>query len=228
MNSLPAESRRVARGFDALAPFYDAAGTLALGGRLAHSQRALLPFVKPGLRVLVVGGGAGKFLVDLLRRCDPRSVVYLDVSKGMTARARRRVAREVPGAASRVHFCRGGLSALRPEARFDLVCTHCFLDLFDDSGLDRALAQLDATLLPGGHWLFSDFARARGSRVGRAGSAAVTWMLYRAFRLVCGIEAHRLPRFAVGFRRRGYFTECGGRWLGGLLEAKLYQKPERR
>jgi SAM-dependent methyltransferase len=195
--------------FDRLAPCYDLLGGVAFGGQLHRSQVALLDHVPPVDRALVVGGGTGRFLAELVARGKARTAVSIDTSPAMCART----AARVPAAEVRVESVDG----LRDGETFDLVATHCFLDLFDDSTAAALVARLDGALRPGGTWMFSDFADDAWWR------RVVVQGLYVFFRATCGIEARRLPGFAPLFA--GYETVAAGRFAGGLLQSVVYRKP---
>jgi SAM-dependent methyltransferase len=198
----------IARGFDRLAPFYDVLASAALLGAIHRSQVALLPQLPPVRRALVVGGGTGRFLAALLEAQPAAEVVSVDLSPGMTARTRRRVGQ-------RAELRVGGLEAIGREEQFDLVATHCFLDLFPDPELAAVVTRLRAALADDGIWLFSDF------RAPTPAAAALLAVLYAFFRGTCHIRARRLPDFQRAFAAAGLFAICTRHFAGGLLEAQL-------
>jgi ubiquinone/menaquinone biosynthesis C-methylase UbiE len=215
---------RVARGFDRLAPIYDAATRLLLADRVHQSQVALLGELQPARRALLVGGGSGRFLGGLLAARLACDVLVLDVSRKMLERSRSAAERRAP--ARRPELRLGGLERLGTDERFDLVVTHCFLDLFDEPELGGVLARLDAALEPGGRWLFSDFAAFGSGAAQRAAQRALIASLYLFFRAACGIKARRLPDFDAGFARLGYRTVVERRLAGGLLRSAILVKPQ--
>ena len=222
MTSSGDESGRIARGFDRLAPFYDVMADLAFAGRIHAAQTLLLPHLPPVRRALVVGGGAGRFLAALLEHDPGITAVSIDLSPAMTRRTAARLAAR--GLTGRAELRAGGLEQLGSEDRFDLVATHCFLDLFDDADLQPVIDRLDRSLEPAGHWLFSDFAAA-GDGVAGAARKAVVASLYAFFRATCSIGPSSLPDFDRGFNRAGLEAVARRDLLGGLLQTALLQKP---
>jgi ubiquinone/menaquinone biosynthesis C-methylase UbiE len=206
------------RGFDRLAPFYDLGTDLLLFGQVHRSQLALLPRLPPVKRALLVGGGTGRFLAALLAAHPGLRAVSIDASAAMT---RRTAARLAPEQAARVELRVGSLECLAEGERFDLVVTHCFLDLFDEAGLVPVMARLERALAEGGCWLFSDFA---DSGPGLPLRRTVVAMLYAFFRLTCAIPARRLPDFDAAFARHGLREQESVRFLGGLLRATLLHR----
>lgn len=214
----------VARGFDRLAPVYEAATRWLLADRVHRSQLRLLDQVLPFRCALLVGGGAGRFLVELLRSPGAGRVLNLDASCAMSKRARdaveRRAGRDALG---HVEFRVGGLEALAADERFDRVFTHCFLDLFDDEELAGVVERLAAAMEPAGRWSFSDFAIAAGPAPLRAAQGALVGGLYAFFRASCGIGARRLPDFDAAFRRAGLKIVASSVLAGGLLRAAVLE-----
>lgn len=171
-------------GFDRVAPFYDALARLVFGNVLNEAQAAFLPVVMPEAKILIVGGGSGWLLEQILTTCAPRKVVYLEASGRMLHRARRRVRED-----GRVHFRHGTERSLLPDEQFDAVFTPFVLDLFSEKRLvGHLLPSLYAALRPGGKWFCTDF-----FRPDTAWKAFLLQSMYRFFRLTASIEARRLP-----------------------------------
>lgn len=219
--SAGAATPRNARGFDRLAPVYDVLADFLLSGRIHASQVAFLPRLPSVGRALVVGGGSGRFLCELLSGGHARHAVSIDASAAMTHRTGARL--EERGLTERAVLRQGGLDQLREDEGFDLVVTHCFLDLFEDAELHAVMAQLDEALAQGGWWLFSDFATP-GTGLPRLARRIVVGGLYRFFRTACGIRARRLPDFTRAFQGVRLHQIAEARFAGGLLTAALFQK----
>lgn len=209
-----------ARGFDRLAPVYDALAGAAFAGRIHASQVALLPGLPRVTRALVVGGGTGRFLAALLAGGHAERAVSIDVSPAMTRRTAARLERL--GLAGRAELRVGGLECLGARERFDLVATHCFLDLFEDAECARVVAALRAALAPGALWLWSDFS-AHGRGLPGLGRRTLVAGLYAFFRASCGIAARRLPDAEAAFSASGLERVARAESAGGLLRAAVYR-----
>ncbi|MEO8359058.1 MAG: class I SAM-dependent methyltransferase [Vicinamibacteria bacterium] len=208
----------IARGFDRLAPVYDLLGDVAFLGRIRASQVALLPRLPPIQSALVLGGGTGRFLETLLRNNVARTAVSIDLSSGMTRETAARLTRSE--LSTRADLRIGSLEHIRDGETFDLIATHCFLDLFDDGELRAIVGRLDAALNPGGLWLFSDFCIGRG-----VARQAIVTTLYAFFGWTCSLRTRGLPNFDAAFRGIGLDELARERFALGLLEARLLRKP---
>jgi len=215
-----ADLNPVERGFDRLAPFYDLLVRMFAGSAIPGSQTVFLDSAE-GSRILVVGGGTGLFLEELLLSIMNRAivstvyVVNLDISSRMLQRAAARVEQIGLPPLIEVEHRHCGLDGIGRSERFDLICTHCFLDLFAGAELDGVMARLDQTLAPSGQWMFSDFDSRQSVQVK---------MLYRLFGVVCGLKVRQLADFQSRFVRLGYEPVQQERNLGGLLRSALYTR----
>ena len=105
---------------------------------------------QPGERLLEPGFGTGQVLIVLAELVGPEGQVCgIDISDGMVAAARRRVADH--GLMDRVDLRRGDIArAPYPDASFDGVFMSFTLELFDDEEIPVVLAQLRRVLKPSG------------------------------------------------------------------------------
>ena len=202
-------------GFDRVAWCYDALAGLVFGSALKSAQRAALAGLPAGApHVLLLGGGTGWVLGEVLRRRPAATVLYLEASARMLARAQTRLARECPSAAAQVEFRHGTQAALGPAERFDAVVTFFVLDCLAAPEVPAALAQLRAAQRPGAPWLLADFRPAR-----RGWRRALLALMYRFFRLTTGLRARELPDLHPALARLGLRPTQRATFFGGAVEA---------
>jgi tRNA (cmo5U34)-methyltransferase len=206
----------VTRSFDRLAAVYDWLELLAFAGTLRRSQDSLLSELPSCGRALLVGGGTGVFLEQLARHSDAE-IVCIDISPAMLARSEARIRRQLPEALSRIRFVEASAAEFANETPFDLICTMCVLDCFDEPDLAIVMDSLVAQLAPDGCWLFHDF-----EPQGPVG-LSVVWLLYRFFRLTVAISATRLPDLPAAFAERGFAEFASRREITGLVVSRLYR-----
>lgn len=214
---------RTAQGFDRLAPYYDAL-TRFFGNAILHSQTSLGRHLKEGARVLVIGGGTGEFLETWLRAHDRFTMVFVDLSPAMIARARRRIDKAGIDP-DRIELRTGGIESINAHERFDAIGTFYFLDLFSEESLQRLMPRLNQALVPGGQWMVADFDIPDKPRSRKVLSRILIKMLYIFFRMICRIEAHTLPDAQATFKKFGYIRQNHDEWLGGLIVTTVWQKP---
>lgn len=207
-------------GFDFVAAFYDPLARLVYGPALRRAQQAALAAGLPGgaPRVLLIGGGTGWVLGEVLRRRPQARLLYLEASPRMLQRSREWLHRRLPQHTGQVEFRLGTEAALHPSEQFEAVLTFFFLDLFEPVRLQRIVAQLRAALAPGGNWLLADF-----------GLPNVWWhrlllrLMYGFFGLTTGISARQRPPIEAALRRNGLTPEAAGTFFGRMVEASVWR-----
>jgi ubiquinone/menaquinone biosynthesis C-methylase UbiE len=112
-------------------------------------------------------------------------------------------------------------SNLFPQAQFDLVVTHFFLDCFRREELEALVAKVASVSTPDARWLLADFREPeRGWRRWRA--RLVLAVMYGFFRVVTGLSASRLTQ-PDGFLEAAGFRLAGRRLANfGLAHSDLW------
>lgn len=206
-------------GYDRLAWCYDALAGLVFGPALRNAQRAALASLPAGApHLLILGGGTGWVLLEVLRRRPGATVLYLEASARMLGRARRRLARECPAAGAQVEFRHGTQEALRPAEQFDALLTFFVLDCIALPDVPGALARLRVALRPGAPWLLADFRPAR-----RGWRRWLLAAMYLFFRLTAGLRARELPRLRPALARLGLRPGFRQFFFGGAVEAVVFR-----
>lgn len=209
-----------AAGFDRVAWCYDALAALVFGRALRRAQQAALAQLPAGApHVLVLGGGTGWVLTELLGRRPAATVCYLEASAAMLRRSETRLRQHLPGKHAQVQFRQGTEASLRPaDGPFDAVVTFFVLDCLPAPALPAAVARLAAVRRPGAPWLVADFAPPR-----TAWQRALLWTMYRFFRLATGLTAHRLPLLRPALAAAGLHLQGNSRpFYGGAVEALVF------
>jgi ubiquinone/menaquinone biosynthesis C-methylase UbiE len=207
--------------FDRLAPAYQALERLTFGGLLHWCRTAHLNRLRECRRALVLGDGDGRFLVDLLRANAEVQVDSLDVSAGMLALARRRVA-AIPGAASRVRFL---LADARtdaiPASGYDLVVTNFFLDCFRPTELAAVVRRVAGVCSANCAWVDGDF-REPTKGWERIAARLTLATMYGFFGVATRLRARKLTDPAPLLVAEGFRLEAEASRLRGFLSSRLW------
>jgi ubiquinone/menaquinone biosynthesis C-methylase UbiE len=180
------------QNYDRLAPWYDLVAG-AFEWPLARRGLEALG-LKPGERVLELGHGTGRALVELARAVGPGGrVLGADLSPGMAQVALRRLRDE--GLADRVELVTGDALALElPAASLDAAFSAFTLETFPEGAALELLARVRVALRPGGRLALVSMASGGGGAM----SALYAWSHRRFPQLVdCApIDATALLREA--------------------------------
>lgn len=207
--------------FDSLAPAYQALERLAFGGLLHWCRTAHLDRLGACRRALVLGDGDGRFLADLLRANPAVEADSLDISPGMIALARRRVA-GVPGAAARAQFAvADARTDPLPAIEYDLVVTNFFLDCFRPADLAAVVRKVAGACAPGALWVDGDF-RVPAAGWARPVARLALAGLYGFFRLTTRLPAGALTDPAPLLAAEGFSLASEESRLRGFLSARLW------
>lgn len=151
--------------FDAIAPKYDLLNRLFSLGVDQGWRRKAIRMVKaePVERLLDVATGTADLAIMAARRDAAQHITGADISEGMLAHGRRKVADA--GLGKRVELVRADGAALPfPDARFDAVTVAFGARNFED--LERGLREMLRVLRPGGRLFVLEFSKPKSTVMG--------------------------------------------------------------
>jgi len=192
---------------DRIARWYRWFEYAGFGRALERRREAFLSDVSDARRVLALGDGDGRALAALLAAAPHACVDYIDVSARMLDLARTRAG------TNHVNYrCEDARTAHLPDAEYDLIVTHFFLDCFDETDLEPLIARLASAATPQARWLISEF----------RGNGWLVRALYLFFRLVTGLSTRRLADHHPLLKRYGFRLMRHEDTWRGLLSSELW------
>jgi ubiquinone/menaquinone biosynthesis C-methylase UbiE len=206
----------MAANFNNSAWFYDRLARLVYGQALVNAQVYLLKYIPKSSRVLIVGGGTG-WILEQLTKQQPSglTVTYVDVSAKMMAIAQKRNT-----GANKITFITGAIENTVITTQFDVVFTPFLLDNFTEENLHRIFGHIHHLLKPGGLWLNTSF-----QLTGKWWQAVMLKTMFVFFKLLCGIEASKLPGINPCFEQHSYQLVAGETFFGEFISSKVYKCP---
>jgi SAM-dependent methyltransferase len=212
--------------FDVLAPHYRWMEFLLAGDKLQHGRTAFLGRIIAAKKVLILGEGNGRFLVECRRKFPDAKITCVDASARMLSLARQRLAGQ-GNPPERIEFIRADALAWMPsEGDFDLIVTHFFLDCFRHEQLETLIAKLAPAAAPCAHWLLADFQTADAG-LRRHRSRLILWGMYRFFRLVTRLPATELTVPDTFLQQNGFKLHEREVYDWGLLRSDWWQRVRR-
>jgi SAM-dependent methyltransferase len=192
---------------DGIAHWYRWLEYAGFGRALERRREAFLNDVSDARRVLALGDGDGRALTALLAAAPHACVDYIDVSARMLELARGRA-----GAEHVTYRRQDARTAPLPEAEYDLIVTHFFLDCFDETELEPLIARLTDAAKPQARWLISEF----------RGNGWLVRTLYLLFRVATGLRTRRLGDHRPLMERHGFRLMRHKESWRGLLASELW------
>lgn len=203
------------KGYDGIALIYDGLARAVYGRTLIRVQRYLLHYVSANAHVLIVGGGTGWIIEELVKiHSLGLHITYVDSSEKMIAIARKR---NVGG--NSIEFIAAPVETLATERQYDLILTPFLLDNFTDEMLGETFPKMNALLKDNGLWLYCDF-----RNTDKWWQQQLLKIMYFFFRTTCGIKAKRLPDADGAFARYGYEIAERQDFMSGFIAAIVYKK----
>jgi ubiquinone/menaquinone biosynthesis C-methylase UbiE len=210
------------RSFDRLARVYRGLEYLAFGRDLERARFCFLDKLHDRRKILVLGEGDGRCLVQLIRAAPAADIDCLDFSPAMLAQA---AARLPPEARERVIFrCADLLSAQLPPAHYDAVVTLFFLDCFTPGQAADIVRRVTVSLQSGARWLWADFALPPHG-VARLRARAWLALLYMFFRWQTGLPARMLPPAEALIAAAGFMRAEMREFQCGFVRSAVFSHP---
>jgi ubiquinone/menaquinone biosynthesis C-methylase UbiE len=203
---------------DPIARLYRWLEYAAFGRALERRRRAYLPHFANAQRILVLGDGDGRALKALLRAAPLAAIDAIDVSPKMLALARSRA-----GDKRVTYFLADARSVALPEAEYDAIVTHFFLDCFTEAETVELVSKICVAAKPEALWVISEF------QPDSLWSQAVVRGLYLFFAAATGLHVNRISDYRSylttnGFERVNLQTAAAGLLVSELWQYVRYQR----
>src|SRR6478609_400317 len=139
-------------GYNRIAGIYDGLARIVFGKSMVQSQTIFLDQLQNCKSILVLGGGTGWWLNDLLKKYPEIQITFVETSIKMISIAKKGLKFN-----NRVEFVYGSVESLSAKKRFDAVVLYYFVDLFDELILNNVIKEIERRLKPEATWLATDF-----------------------------------------------------------------------
>jgi tRNA (cmo5U34)-methyltransferase len=175
------------KNFDFIAALYDGLVSIVFGNKLYRAQVSLFRYLPQNASILVIGGGTGVFLDQLIDETSPVSIDYLEVSKKMLDIANRRHQNH-----KHIRFICGDQNSEFLKAEYDIVLIPFVFDLYNEPELVSMVQKIKEKLKSGAIWLVTDFYINADSLLLHR---ILLKTMYLFFGLVSGVKAQKLPDY---------------------------------
>ncbi|MEJ1239126.1 class I SAM-dependent methyltransferase [Chryseolinea sp. T2] len=202
--------------YESIAGVYDRLARMVYGSAIRKSQLVHLKELKQSNEILILGGGTGWFLEELLKVNSSATVLYLEASEKMIAMAKKKIS---DADSRRVSFVHGTEKAVFQIDHFDAVVINFFADMFPSDELYQVIGRLRDVLKPGGRLLCTDFVN------DTAWQAMLLRVMYIFFGMATGLTTKRLAPWRSIIAELGFKRLCSSAFWGSFIFSELYKKP---
>lgn len=208
--------------FQAVAGIYDSLAEVVFGTSIKDAQRVYLDTIPEDSRVLVIGGGTGWILKDLLRTGRCRSITFVETAPAMLTKAKR-VVDGIDENKTKIDFIQGSVSSLQPLKRYETVLVFFLLDLYSDKEAMQIMQEISAHLEPNGICLFADF-DPKSQRYIPYWQKFLLELMFHFFSLTTNLKNKKLPQYSRIFEEAGFTCIQSCLFYGSFIRSSVYQK----
>lgn len=198
--------------FDSIARYYDFLSELVFGQNLNHAKKCFFHQCSADSKILLMGGGTGAILNELLQLLPQATIDFIEPSAQMIAVAKKKLKKEL---SDRVNFICGDHLSVPAGRKYDIVTTFFVLDCLKQRDASRFSKIITEHLKETGTWLFADFYGEKNIFHG-----GLVWLMYRFFSVTTRIQATVLPDFEMLFRELNFHCKEEKHFLSGLIRSK--------
>ena len=207
--------KNMAANYDNSAWFYDRLSKLVYGKALVRSQVYLLKYIPANSNILIAGGGTG-WILEEISKVHPSglTITYAEISANMMALSTKRNI-----GSNKVIFLNEPVENIENDSLYDLIFTPFLFDNFTEQTLKQVFTQIHNRLKSGGIWLNTDF-----RPTGKWWHKFLLKSMIIFFRMICGIEAKKLPDIERQFEQHRYQVIDQKSFFGEFILSAAYEK----
>ncbi len=198
--------------FDQIAPWYDKLARLVFGDQIQSAQTHFLEQLPAKGKLLIIGGGSGWILEEVIRLRPALQIDYVEASVKMLAQCKARVG-DIENV-SLIHGTEGEI----PKQQYDVIITNFFLDMFQPEKLKDIMHILSAHLRPGGLWFCADFQKTEKWR-----HQLLIGLMHFFFGVVSRLESRKLLDFHSYFIVLKFELISEEKFHNGMIFSRVYQ-----
>jgi tRNA (cmo5U34)-methyltransferase len=167
--------------FDRIARIYDSLACLVFGKAWRNAQTCFLNQIEQESKILILGGGTGFWIPELMERNPRCKIWYVEASEVMILKAQKHARDQ-----SRISFIHSD-EMPNVDFQFDVVVTFFFLDMFEERSLKHRCELILKALRHGGRWLVADFVSKNWWQ------ESILVFMYLFFRGIGALSVRKLP-----------------------------------
>ncbi|MCA0333666.1 MAG: class I SAM-dependent methyltransferase [Bacteroidetes bacterium] len=184
--------------YDNIAFWYDSLSKVTFLGSQQRIQRKLIPALKDGDRMLIIGGGSGWILEDINRLSRQNiEITYIEESERMLEMTKKRQFNPLV-----VNIIQADIFEYSLLGKYDIIFTPFIFDHFNLQESQILFDKLNSHLTSGGLWLHTDFTYE--SSHGKWWKRLYMSVIFLFFKWVIGLKNNTLTNMEPIFQKENY------------------------
>lgn len=198
--------------FNWIAPYYDRLANFIFGKSILGAQLCHLKYIPVNANILVLGGGTGKWILELIKTDKTCKIWFVEASSKMLDRAKDNLKN-----VKQMSFIHGTENEV-PNLHFDVIVTHFFLDMFTNQQLHNLIGQLAKNPNSPSLWIVADFEKSKYWH------SLLLRFMFLFFKLSGTIENNELPDWNAILKSHHFKIAEAKSFYGEFIQCRLYVK----
>ncbi|MDQ3535472.1 MAG: class I SAM-dependent methyltransferase [Bacteroidota bacterium] len=207
--------------FDSIASFYDILVRIVFQKSLFNSQLTYLKNIPSQAKVLIIGGGSGWIINEILKVKPDVEIIYIELSKKMLNISKSKIPESYH---KKIIFIHGDETDIDNIQEYDVLITNFFLDVFSEIRLLKIVKLLQEKLQKKGLWILTDFVNPPKFSIKHIFQILLIKIMYIFFRLICRLEGDKLLDHKKIIQKAGLQLTDTKKFFYNMIEANLFLK----
>lgn len=206
--------------FDRVTSFYDILARIVFFGNVRRSQLIHLNRVTSANNILVLGGGTGWIIKEIYKIHPQVKIVYVESSERMIQKSRQHIDTTKEAI---IQFHQVNFQEFESDDEFDVVLANYFLDVFNPGNLTLCIKKIMQLMKPEGRLIVTDFQDVPNWYL-KVWQRPLLWLMHRFFRVLCGLESHKLQNIHAELEQAGLIQEGNRDLFHKMIFTRIYRK----
>lgn len=204
--------------FDTIVPYYDKIAWAVFGRSIRTCQLEFIHLIPVNAEILILGGGTGWLVQNIIRQTKNVTITYLDKSPKMEFKTKSLLSKNEK---SKVSFINISYENFKITKQYDVVIANFFLDLFPYHQLMDTVAKIKKQLKPNSLFLVSDF-QIDQPFMSKLWQNPLLWIMHIFFKITTQLASSSLQNINKVIKENGFILKEKRLFYRKMIFSKVY------
>ena len=205
-------------GFNRLSRNYQLLSSITFGSTILKSQFHYLSSVPTPTSILVIGGGTGELLVELMEQYPNSQIDWCDYSIEMINKAKGKLS---SNNSHQVNFINEDILNFENLKQYELICSMFVLDCFIEDDLEILIKRLKIFSNKATYIIITDF-NIPQKLIPKIIAKLVVSFLYLVFNRFYHLRNQTLMDYEKEFKKYGFKSLESKSFINGIIKSTIY------